>query len=880
MFTIKEILLDGMKEADGAIRFPTLTWKFDTDERGFRQTAYEVQVSRTDDFGALVYTSGETASNASANVSLPVSLETACRYFVRVRAQAGDRWCAWSEPASFVSGNVERHWQAGFVSAETEADAADSKGTYVRGEISLTKPVAEAYAYTTALGLYVCSINGQRVGRDALTPGWTVYPQRLSYQTYDVTSLLHEGENALGAELGAGWFKGLMTFEHQRNFYGKRTAFFLELHVRYVDGTTAVFGTDTSWRGADSPTTFAEIYDGETYDARLEQPGWCTAGFDDSAWRPVETVKWDENTLVPQTASLVRDMGTLPVKSLLMTPKGERVLDFGQNMAGVVSFRVRGKAGTQVKLHCFEVLDAEGNVYLENLREAKETITYTKKSDEEETFCPRFTYQGFQYAWLEQWPDDAKAEDFTAHVLYSDMPEAGSFHCSNPLVNQLQHNIVWGLRSNFVEVPTDCPQRDERLGWTGDAEIFCSTANFLVNTQAFYRKWLLDLASSQAQDGAVPHVVPDILTPTATQDMIDHMGMDGASGWADAATIVPWELYCATGDRRILAQQYTSMRAWVDFMAAHTDEKGRFTYKMQFGDWLALDGDGKTPLGATPTPYTCSVYSIVSTRIMARTARILGNAVEASIFERRAENLLGHFRQNYLQDGELTVHTQTAYAMALAYDLLPEEHRAQAAAELVNLLQKDGHLVTGFMGTPCLLRALSENGQAEAAWELLLHEDFPGWLYPVKQGATTIWEHWDGRRPDGSFCSPDMNSFNHYAYGAVGDWLYRYAAGLDYDASAPGYQRILFHPCPGGGLSFAEAEHETPYGRAAIRWEREQDTYTVIMTVPPNSEAVLQLPAGAQVSADVGLQIQDGRSAAFGSGEWRVPFTLPVQKKS
>ena len=865
MFTIKKILLDFMEEAAGVTSFPVLSWQFATEKKNFRQSTFQIQAAEKVDFTQLIYDSGEMAGKDSNGIKPHVKLQSGRRYYVRVRAAAEGKWCPWSEPVSFLTGNIAENWQGKFISAETPADKDNSKGTYLRKEIQLGKEVEQAVIYTTALGLYQFFINGQRIGREELAPGWTAYQKRLSYQTYEVTEYLKNGRNELRAHMGAGWYKGMLTFHHVRNLYGEQTAFFGQLHVRYTDGTEEVFATDESWQGADSPVLFAEIYGGETYDAGKVEP-------DAGAWHKVQLVDYPLHNLQPQTASPIRKTAEIPVQNMLVTPKGEHVLDFGQNMSGWVKFKVRGAKGTQVKLHCFEVLDKEGNVYLENLREAKETIIYIKGTDKEEVFTPHFTYQGFQYAWLEEWSEDAQADDFTAQVLHSDMPQTGSFTCSEKLINQLQHNILWGLKGNFLDVPTDCPQRDERLGWTGDAEIFSSTANFLVNTHAFYQKWLGDLVAEQADNGAVPHVVPDVLTPVATPEMIEHMGMDGASGWADAATIVPWNLYLATGDIAILRRQYDSMKKWVSFMEARMDEQGRFNYKMQFGDWLALDGDGKTPLGATPTPFTCSVYHLVSLEIVARSAKILGYLQEAAAFNQKLEKLLRRFRTNYLPEGELTVKTQSAYAMVLAYKLVPADVRPKLAKELADMLEEDGHLVTGFMGTPCLCQALSENGQTAAAWKLLEREEFPGWLYPVKQGATTIWEHWDGKRPDGSFCSPDMNSFNHYAYGAIGDWLYRYGAGLDYDEREPGYKLINFHPQPGGSLHFAEACHETPYGKAAIKWERSGREITVKMTVPPNAGARLTLPEGASVQAAEGLNFKNGTSQVFGSGEWEVRY--------
>lgn len=880
MIEAAKIKLNYFTDIAGVTKMPLLSWQLTSTEKNTRQAAYEVQISMAEDFAQILYDSGIFYSEQSSGVKIDFPLETAKRYFIRVKVQATNgSWSKWSPNASFFSGIIGNKWQAEFITAESDADADKSNGTYLRREIGINKKIKAAYAYTTALGLYHFYINGQKIGTDEMTPGWTSYHKHLMYQSYDVREYLSEGRNALGAHIGAGWYKGLMGFNHTRNNYGRKTAFLAEIHVEYDDGSKEIFGTDESWQGSDSPVLFSEIYDGEIYDARKEQDGWNEAGFAAEGWRAVQKADYDFAILDPQYASRPGYNDTLQPKRLFKTPKGETVLDFGQNMTGWIEFSVQGQAGDKVILHCFEVLDADGNVYLDNLRDAKETIEYTCRGGKCEAYHPNFTFQGFQYAVIVEYPGEPKLEDFCAHTVHSVMAPTGQFECSNPDLNQLQHNILWGLKSNFLDIPTDCPQRDERLGWTGDAEIFSRTACFNVNTYAFYEKWLKDVAADQTAEGGVPHVVPDLLSGESDDNWLLSKGTHSASAWADAAVIIPWSMYLTFGDKNIIYQQYESMKKWVDFMHSHADEKGVWNYKLQFGDWVALDAEEGSYFGATPNDLVCSAYYAYSTGLFAKMAAAVDNKNDAVLYRKRYEKIVDQYRANFFDnEGNLTAQTQTAHVVSLYFNLAEEKYRAKTAKRLVELIKKEnGHLVTGFVGTPYICHALSQNGYVKEAWDLLLKDDFPSWLYQVKQGATTIWEHWDGLKPDGTMWSPDMNSFNHYAYGAIGEWLYRAAAGLEIDEEQPGYKHTIFKPQFGRNLSYAQASYESVYGKTAIHWQIDGNNGCVDITVPVNTTASLYLDDVKNISDANDLLFEKtakGYKTEVGSGEYHIKFVL------
>jgi alpha-L-rhamnosidase len=848
---------------------PVFGWTLASDRRNVVQTMFRFQLSSAADFSCLLYDSGEVASARSVAYRPDgLRLRPATRYWWRVSviAEPGGM-SALSEPATFVTSLLGGDWGAAFVSAETAADAMSSAGTFVRGRFTAEGEIKAAYAFSTALGLYHLYLNGEKAGQDELAPGWTSYNKRLLYQAYDITGLVKQGENTVSAMLGAGWYKGEMGFLHGRNNYGAQTALLARIEIEYTDGRRQTAVSDGSWEGADSPVLFSEIYDGETVDARIEPRDWA----------PVSIVPYPQGNLEEQPGCRIKAMESLPAQKLFVTPAGETVLDFGQNLTGWVRFFVTGSAGDTVVLRFFEVLDKEGNVYTANLRKARQTIHYTLRGSGTEAYRPYFTFQGFRYAWVEKYPGEVKIENFVARAVRSDMPDIGVFECSHPLLNGLNHNIAWSLKGNFLDVPTDCPQRDERMGWTGDAQIFSSTACHLTGAYPFFRKWLRDLAADQTAEGGVPHVVPDIITghKLVMNNWLLSQGTHSAAAWGDAAVIIPYELYCAYGDRRILIEQYASMKAWINFMREHADGV-IWNYKLQFGDWVALDAAEGSYLGATPNDLSCTAWYACSTKLFAKIAGILGHTEDCDTYSALHERIVSGFRERfYTQDGELTAQTQTAHILALRFDLVADENRGKTVAGLLRLLDKEnGHLVTGFMGTPFFTGALSDNGKLAEAYALLLKEDFPSWLYQVKAGATTVWEHWDGIKPDGSMWSPDMNSFNHYANGAVGAWMYRVIAGIAPDENAPGYRRAIIHPRPGGGLTHASASQQTPYGELSVAWRVRENQVELNLVIPCNAGAAVCLDASGVPETDglVFIRRPDGFYAEAGSGTYRVRY--------
>lgn len=879
MIRVSELRMNYQKELMAVMEVPQFNWIIEGESRNVMQKAYQLQIAEDAAFQRMVYDSGRKESGESAHVEAEFEMETAFQYYGRVKiwTEAGET--EFSPACSFVSGVLDqREWKACMISPERAEQAGESGGNYIRKEFEISGKVKNAYLFTTAFGLYQLRMNGTRIGREELSPGWTSYRKHLLYQTYDVTESIRGGKNVIGAHVGAGWYKGVMGFVGSRNHYGDRTAFFGQLLIRYQDGTEEVIATDSSWRCFRSPVVFAEIYDGESYDASLEQPGWDLPGFDDSRWKQAEEIRFDRAVLRAQTASAVREQERLPAKTLFCTPEGDLCLDFGQNMAGWIHVRAKGKAGDEIELRCFETLDAAGNVYLDNLRKAKQRVYYRFGTDGEIDYHPCFTYQGFRYARIVSFPGEPEAENFTACAVYSDMEETGTFSCSDQELNQLYRNVGWGLRSNFVDVPTDCPQRDERLGWTGDAEIFARTASYLRNTYCFYEKWLHDLACDQTPEGGVPHVIPDILSSCAKQDKLMSEGSGSAAAWADAAVIIPWSLYLNYGDTRLIRRQYGSMKAWIDFMREHSNGN-IWNYRLQFGDWVALDAEEGSYFGATPNDLTCTAYYAYSTRLFARMAGLIGRAEDEREYTALYEEIRDTFRRTFFrEDGAMTAQTQTAHILALHFELVEEKYREKTVDRLIELLEEEnGHLVTGFVGTPYFCHALSRNGHTKEAYGLLLKDDFPSWLYQVKMGATTVWEHWDGIRPDGTMWSPDMNSFNHYAYGAVAEWMFRVMGGIDTSDENAGFKHSILYPHIGGDITSASVSYLSPYGKVRAEWKLWGNEVEETFEIPHNTTATVKLYRADLVLEDDGLVFaeKDGTvQAEAGSGVYLVRYRL------
>ena len=849
-------------------REPRLSWRIASTARGVVQTAYRVRVagSAADVRAArdLVWDSGRVESDASIHRPYAgPALESGRRYHWQVRVWYGEGDASdWSAPAWWEMGLLEpSDWQASWIEPGLEEDVTQTgPAPMLRREFALDGEIRSARAYVTSHGLYELHLNGQRVGEDLFTPGWTSYGARLQYQTYDVTDLLKSGANAMGAVLGNGWYRGYLAWRERRNIYGDRLGLLVQVRVDYADGRAEVIGSDADWKASYGPIRMSEIYHGETYDARLERDGWATAGFDDAEWSAVRVADHGTDRLIAPAGPPVRRIDELVPVKVFQTPAGDTVADLGQNLVGWVRLKVEGPEGTTVTIRHAEVLDEEGNFYTENLRAAKATLRYTLAGGGPEVFEPHFTFFGFRYVAVDGYPGELTPDAITGISVHSDMAVTGSLETSKPLVNQLQKNIVWGQKGNFLDVPTDCPQRDERLGWTGDAQAFFSTAAFNMDVAGFFTKWLGDVEADQLRNGAVPHVVPDVLPPGDDGDPA------GATGWADAAVIIPWQMYVRYGDERILERQYDSMARWVSYMEQRAGEDYVWEGDFHFGDWLAYTAPPDVarfyPGAYTNADYIATAFFAHSTDLLRRSAEVLGKDGDAARYAAQVEKIEAALLEEFVtRSGRVSEGTQTAYVLALHFDLLPEALREVAARRLAEEVRRRGHLTTGFLGTPYLCHVLSRYGYLDEAYMLLNREEYPSWLYPVTQDATTIWERWDGQKPDGTFQDPGMNSFNHYAYGAIGDWMYRVMAGIEVDEAAPGYKHVLIQPRPGGGFDSVAASHESMYGTVSSSWTLRDGAFALDVELPANTTATVRLP-GAQVSGTT----EGGEPLAAGDG--------------
>lgn len=849
---------------------PRFSWQISSHEHDVLQTAYEIRVAGSPENlntkNKLIWTSGKVNSAKSVNVEYggQTLKSMQCGYWqVRIWDNKG-HVSSWSEPAYWEMGILEPEtWSASWITRGSE-EKTDSTppAHYYRNEFSIDKKITSARAYVTSLGLYELYINGEKVGDQLFTPGWTSYNKRLQYQTYDVRSMIQQ-HNAIGVILGDGWYRGNIGWKKQRNYYGDQIALLVQLVINYTDGTTKKIVSNKNWKVSTGPIRKSDIYNGEFYDARLEKEGRFKTGFDDSAWEPATVLNHPKDILIAPQGVTVRAMEEIiPIESFI-TPKGEMVVDMGQNMVGKVRIKLKGKKGDKVVLKFAEVLDKNGNFYTANLRSAKCTDTYIFKGEDEEIYEPKFTFHGFRYLKLEGLNKLPPLEDITGVVIYSDMEPTGSFSCSNPLINQLQHNIKWGQKGNFLDVPTDCPQRDERLGWTGDAQVFIPTAAFNFDVAAFFTKWTKDITADQNEDGKVPHVIPDVLK-----------GAGGSTAWGDAAIIVPWNTYLVYNDKRILEEQYESMKKWLGFMQKNAGDDYLWTDGHHFGDWLAFSSTSPGYPGATTVKdLIATAYYAYSSGLLSKIATIVGEQADAKKLETLSGNIKKAFVNEFVtSSGRLVSHTQTAYCLALSFDLLPDELISNAAQYLAKDVSKMGHLTTGFVGTPLLCKTLSDHGYEDLAYMLLNRKKYPSWLYPVTQGATTIWERWDGQKPDGTFQNDGMNSFNHYAYGAIGEWLYTYVAGINIDVENPGYKHILFHPHPGGGLTNANAEIESVYGLIKSAWEIKDGKFIYEITIPHNSTGTITLPnaKGKQITINSEPITNELKEAVSESGDHLV----------
>lgn len=888
------------------ISAPRLAWRLETDRRGAHQTAYQIHAAASLD--ALnsghtdLWDSGRIASDQSVHVVYAGSpLQSRQRAYWKVIAWDETGASTTSEPTWFEMGLLNTSdWQAQWIGTAFAGGVRSTFPTpYLRKSFTLPAQVVAARLYITSLGLFECSINGQPVSQDVFAPGWTDYRQRVQYLTYDVTGLVQQGDNALGALLGDGWAVGYVGWLHRQN-YVDRPQLLAQLEVTMADGSTQIIISDSSWSYQFGPITHSDFLQGEAYDARREMPGWDTAGFNAAQWLPVSTFAHPDlhvGALNGPTVQMIDELRPViePIDRSSMGRK-RYLFDLGQNMVGRVRFKGSAPAGSTITLRFAEVLNANGSPYYTNLRSAHATDYYTFKGNGEEIWESKFTFHGFRYVEIESYTGKVTRDTITGIVLHSQMEQSGTFECSDPLLNQLQHNILRGQKGNFLDVPTDCPQRDERLGWTGDIQVFVRTAAFNMHVAGFMTKWARDVDDAQFPDGSIPAVVP----------YAADVPKDGGPAWADAAIICPWTIYLCYGDTHILEQSYATMSRFMNFLLETSPGSIRCAPDYEgwpgFGDWLSINA-------STPRDLIGTAFLAYDAHLMVQIAEILGKSDDAARYQQMFEDTKAAFANRFLVGSRVPVipvapseirrqmdeadaisrgtlqmidygdvtsrvfntdlftPTQTAYVLALYFDLLTDDLRPLAAQELVADIERRGnHLSSGFVGSPYLNHVLSRSGHLDTAYRLLNQTSWPSWLYAVTQGATTIWERWDGWTQENGFQTPDMNSFNHYAYGAIGDWLYNTVAGVEIDPAQPGYKHAILCPQPGGGLTFARAALDTMYGQLVSDWKLENGIFEYIVVVPPNTTATVHLPYEGHITLNG--TIVNGLTHEVGSGTY------------
>lgn len=861
---------------------PRFSWKIKGSGSNIMQTAWSVRVATDNKFSSkgIVWDSGWQDSDQSILQSYKgAELKSGTRYFwqVRIRDNKG-RTSKWSSPAFWETGLLSKDdWKAKWIEIDGDTNRY-SPAPHFRKEFTLSKNIASARVYVTAHGYYELHLNGKKVGDEVLTPGWTTYGKRIQYQVYDVTSQVVNGKNAIGAVLGDGWYRSTLGWGTNWAIYGKTLGLLAQLKVKYTDGTEALIITDESWTcNQDGAIRMSDVYNGETYDATKRLTGWNQPGYDESKWEKVKIGNYDDNLVASEGAPIRKIEEIKPVR-IFRSPKGSLLVDMGQNMVGWLRLKVTGPKGTVVKMRHAEVLDKYGEFYTENLRSAKCELNYTLAGSGEEIYEPRFTFMGFRFVEVTGFPGELTADNLTGVVIHSDMQPTGSYESSNPLLNQLQHNIIWGQKGNFVDVPTDCPQRDERLGWTGDAQAFSRTAAFNFDVAAFFTKWLKDLALDQKEGGEVPDVIPDVLNPQSAKSAAP------SAGWGDVAIITPWTMYTVYGDIRYLEEQYPSMKRWVEYIRKKAGDSYMWKGGSKYGDWLFYHPPVNSHTAAdgyTEPDFIATAFYAYSADLLSQAAKALGKTDDEKTYKDLYNKIKEVFIHEYVTPaGRIGTNSQTSYILALKFGLLPEELRQKAAEFLVaDIKSRRNHISTGFLGTPYIAHELTKAGYTDVAYDLLLQETYPSWLYPVKMGATTIWERWDGQKTDSTFQDAGMNSFNHYAYGAIGDWMYRISAGIE--TREPGYRKLLLQPHPTNKLSFARANFESPYGRISSGWERKDGKIIVSVSIPANTEAEIVLPvADASGVTRNGVALPSGEvtlkgknvSITSGSGDYTFEF--------
>ncbi len=903
---------------------PRLSWVLKDDERGQKQTAYQILVASTPEILAKdqgdLWDSGRISSDQSIQVAYagkPLESQAACHWKVRVWDKDGEV-SDWSAPALWTMGLLKpEDWKAQWIGLDKAPDTPPTKradlqdkghkvvvkkalygiagdptkqvditqklqkqvdagqllvtptnalaGTdpapgqkkslefeclvedwrtsgsapenqtfdlthggrmkqylpapFLRKEFKASSPVKRAVLYATAQGVTELSLNGCRIGNEVFTPGWTDYRKRIYYRTYDVTDMLQEGQNALGAILGDGWFRGNISLVGQ-NQYGRDLRLKAQLQIEYADGSSETIVTDPSWKGSYGPILESDMQAGEVYDARREMPGWNLPGYNAQKWSPVAVGTTMQSALEAYPGVPVRPLEEFPTVKLTEPKPGTYVFDLGQNFSGWARLKVKGEAGDRVDMQFAEMLKEDGTAYTINLRSARAVDTYILKGDSEEIWEPRFTFHGFRYVQVSGLREKPTPDAVTGIALYSDSPEASSFECSNPMVNRIYKNIVWGQRSNYLEVPTDCPQRDERLGWTGDTQVFIRTGTYNQDVAAFFTKWIVDLMDTQNNEGLFGNQAP-----------VFHG--HGSAAWACAGIICPWTIWKVYGDTRIIEENYAAMARYME--ACGKDGLGGRKANT-WGDWLA---PGQRP----PSEMVSTAYHAYTNSLMADMAQAIGKTEDAAKYRKTFEDIREYFQKTYVKpDGKIESDLQTAYCMALAYDLLTDEQRQQAAAHLVARIQADNyHLSVGFLGIPILLPTLTDIGRSDLAYRILQNTTYPSWGYSINQGATTIWERWNSYSKDKGFGDVKMNSFNHYSLGACGEWMFRSVLGIDTDGS--GFKKIIMKPEVGHGITSAKGHYDSIYGRIGSDWKLNGEKLTMDVTIPPNTTATVFVPA-------------------------------------
>ncbi|SEQ78678.1 alpha-L-rhamnosidase [Hyunsoonleella jejuensis] len=829
---------------------PSFSWQLPVSEGVSSQSAYQIVVASSPDLlpdNADLWNSKKQETAQSTWVKYAgADLQSRQKVYWQVKYWNQDNEASkWSEISHFELGLLSNSdWKAKWIGLDTKKEKVLGsqeniihRPQYLRKGFELSSDVASAKLYITAKGVFDVAINGEDVSDDVMPPGYTPYKERIETITYDVTDLIESGQNTIGVELAAGWHSGRLGWKKELWVDTETPKMIFQLELTMKDGSKEMILSDDTWKGTtNGPTRISEIYDGETYDANLEMPNWTTNNFDDKTWESINTFPvTNDIRLEPKRHTTVKTKIELATEEVI-EKGGVAVFDFQQNMVGVPLLKVPMKKGQTLKIRFAEKLSPDGTFYTENYRSAQSTNYYTASKDGVIEWMPKFTFHGFQYVELSGY-DTSKTpskEWVTGLVQYSDFEENGTFTSSHEKLNQLQSNIVWGLRGNFFDIPTDCPQRDERMGWTADAQVFAPASMFNADVYKFWASWMQSVGESQYDNGGIPWVVPDVLYNNKV-----------SAGWGDACTIIPWKIYVRTGDKRILEENFETMKGWVKYHESVT--KNYISSMGGFADWLQPlpeNGDNK---GDTSHSLIGTAFFAHSANITAKTAKALGKTEEFEKYDALYKMVANAFENKFFDNGKIkdVVETQTSYLLALAFGLLSDEHKANAKRHLLEkIAEADDHLRTGFLGTPLLYEVLDTTGEIDLMYKILFNETYPSWFYSINQGATTIWERWNSYSKAEGFNPMKMNSLNHYAYGAIGEWMYERIAGIA--PLEPGYKTIRIAPVPKEPLTSAAASLNTPYGKVASSWEIKGNKFELHVVVPPNTTAKVTIPANTE----------------------------------